>query len=111
MILDESLKPTAYNTGQHRGLYLENMAGSGFWGFNCCRARGSLAAIVCEFAEVLPQIAAFKSVPVFLSGDRSRALAGRAAVRSGMSGSRLDDLVAQARSTIEAARKVCLVKA
>ena len=46
MILDESLKPTAYNTGQHRGLYLENMAGSGFGLFNSCRARRSLVVVV-----------------------------------------------------------------
>ena len=46
MILDESLKPTAYNTGQHRGLYLENMAGSGFGLFNSCRARRSLLLLL-----------------------------------------------------------------
>jgi hypothetical protein len=69
-------------------------------------AQASLAAAVSELADVLPQIAACKSVPVFLSGARSRALADRAAVRSSTSGSSVDDLMAQARSTIEAARKV-----
>ena len=51
MILDESLKPTAYNTGQHRGLYLENMAGSGLGLYNSCRARRSLVVVVVVVVE------------------------------------------------------------
>ena len=53
MILDESLKPTAYNTGQHRGLYLENMAGSGFGLFNSCRARRSLLLLLLLLLRTL----------------------------------------------------------
>ena len=72
----------------------------------CQAAQASLAAVVSELAGALPQLAACRSAPVFLSGVRSRALAGRAAVRSSTSGSNVDDLVAQARSIIEAARTV-----
>ena len=72
----------------------------------CQAAQASLAAVVSELADALPQLAACRSAPVFLSGVRSRALAGRAAVRSSTSGSNVDDLVAQARSIIEAARTV-----
>jgi len=69
-------------------------------------AQASLAVVVSELADALPQLAACKSAPVFLSGVHSRALAGRAAVQSSASGSSVDDLVAQARLTIEAARVV-----
>jgi len=69
-------------------------------------AQASLAAVVSELADALPQLAACRSAPVFFSGVRSRALAGRAAVLSSASGSNVEDLVSQARSIIEAARTV-----
>ena len=61
MILDESLKPTAYNTGQHRGLYLENMAGSGLGLYNSCRARRSLVVVVVVVVVVVEDFGSWVS--------------------------------------------------
>jgi len=72
-------------------------------------AEASLSAVVSELVEALPQLAACSSTSVSLVGAGSQASRARAVLavsRGSATDSSTEALVAQARSTVEAARKV-----